>query len=374
MLEFVGDVELPPVAENAALPFVGVTTDGEPIPDLYQLNDDGAAVGRAVDAARRLLSRLDTAQRTSAVLPMDAIEWRMWSNAFLTFPEHGILLQEAPDSVRQAALDVIAATMSAPGYERTRSAMRLNGELGIVLGQYPDSLGEYCYRFTVFGEPSSGQPWGWQLAGHHVDVHAVFVAGQVVMTPCFLGVELEGEQLFGEHRRRARELMDCLSEPQRDRALLYGSMLSSELPAELAGIVDGRHRAGAGRDNVVLPYVGLSGDDLTPSQRGLLLELIDPYLETLPDQPRRHRRHQIERFLGQTHIAWIGTWDEGAPFYYRLHSPVLLVEYDNHAGIFLDNDEPEPYHVHTIVRSPNGGDYGRQLLRQHYEHHHESTS
>ena len=78
----------------------------------------------------------------------------------------------------------------------------------------------------------------------------------------------------------------------------------------------------------------------------------------------------MARHLGQTHLAWIGTWDEGAPFYYRVHSPVLLIEYDNHPGIFLDNDEPEPFHVHTIVRTPNGGDYGKDLLRQHYARHH----
>ena len=78
----------------------------------------------------------------------------------------------------------------------------------------------------------------------------------------------------------------------------------------------------------------------------------------------------MARHLGQTYLAWIGTCDEGAPFYYRLHSPVLLVEYDNNPGIFLDNAEPEPFHVHTIVRSPNGGDYGKDVLRQHYARQH----
>jgi hypothetical protein len=26
--------------------------------------------------------------------------------------------------------------------------------------------------------------------------------------------------------------------------------------------------------------------------------------------------------------------------------------------------------VHTVVRTPNGNDYGMALLRQHYERHH----
>jgi len=65
-------------------------------------------------------------------------------------------------------------------------------------------------------------------------------------------------------------------------------------------------------------------------------------------------------------------------FYYRVHSPVILVEFDHQRGIALANDEPSRDHIHTVVRTPNGNDYGRDLLRQHHErfdharadHHH----
>jgi len=147
-------------------------------------------------------------------------------------------------------------------------------------------------------------------------------------------------------------------------------MLAKDLPHELAGIVDGRHRAGAGRDNLVLPQVGLAGFDLTAGQRELLMALADPYLLNLPEAARAHRRSRLEHHLDHSFLSWIGAWQEGEAFYYRLHSPVVLIEYDNHPGIFLDNDEPEPIHVHTIVRTPNGGDYGKNLLRMHYEQHH----
>jgi hypothetical protein len=33
----------------------------------------------------------------------------------------------------------------------------------------------------------------------------------------------------------------------------------------------------------------------------------------------------------------------------------------------FDNDEPLRIHIHTVVRTPNGGDYGVDLLRQHHE-------
>jgi hypothetical protein len=198
------------------------------------------------------------------------------------------------------------------------------------------------------------------------------VNGHLVMTPTFLGCEFRAETLFGKHRSNALMFMDSLGPREQSKAQLYGSMLADELPHALAGIIDGRHRAGAGRDNLVLPYEGLRGDDLSAGQRELLTALVDVYLDALPQGPAREsRRREIEKHLDETHLAWIGEWDPDGPFYYRVHSPVVLIEYDNHPGIFLDNDIPEPFHVHTIVRTPNGGDYGKDLLRSHYEHEHD---
>jgi hypothetical protein len=44
----------------------------------------------------------------------------------------------------------------------------------------------------------------------------------------------------------------------------------------------------------------------------------------------------------------------------------VFIEFDHHAGVFLTNAEPAKFHVHTIVRTPNGNDYGIDLLRLHY--------
>ena len=41
-----------------------------------------------------------------------------------------------------------------------------------------------------------------------------------------------------------------------------------------------------------------------------------------------------------------------------------------HSGVFLTNREPAKFHVHTIVRTPNGNDYGVDLLRRHYRRSH----
>ncbi|WP_082984226.1 DUF3500 domain-containing protein [Mycobacterium sp. 1465703.0] len=50
-------------------------------------------------------------------------------------------------------------------------------------------------------------------------------------------------------------------------------------------------------------------------------------------------------------------------FYYRIQSPVIIVEFDHNSGLALSNPECERFHIHTLVRTPNGNDYGVQLVR-----------
>ena len=48
---------------------------------------------------------------------------------------------------------------------------------------------------------------------------------------------------------------------------------------------------------------------------------------------------------------------------------MILVEFDHQSGIVYENDTPSRDHIHTVVRTPNGNDYGKDLLRQHYALH-----
>jgi hypothetical protein len=48
---------------------------------------------------------------------------------------------------------------------------------------------------------------------------------------------------------------------------------------------------------------------------------------------------------------------------------VILIEFDHMPGIVYNNDTPSRDHIHTVVRTPNGNDYGKDLLHQHYARH-----
>jgi hypothetical protein len=56
--------------------------------------------------------------------------------------------------------------------------------------------------------------------------------------------------------------------------------------------------------------------------------------------------------------------------YYRIHRPVILIEFDhqqpaNLAAFVTDRKQPTRQNIHVVVRTPNGNDYGKDLLRQH---------
>ena len=109
---------------------------------------------------------------------------------------------------------------------------------------------------------------------------------------------------------------------------------------------------------------------MSPGQQELVVRLVGSFVSRMPAGPAGAKLAEVRRHLADTHVAWIGEAGADSPFYFRVHSPVVLAEYDNHPGVFLDFDQPEPFHVHTVVRTPNGNDYGMALLRQHYERHH----
>jgi Protein of unknown function (DUF3500) len=81
------------------------------------------------------------------------------------------------------------------------------------------------------------------------------------------------------------------------------------------------------------------------AQRRRVLALVERYLGLLPSGPLASRMTEIERHLAQTHFCWIGGTEDASPFYYRIQSPVVLIEFDHHIGVFLTNSEPQKFHV-----------------------------
>jgi hypothetical protein len=93
----------------------------------------------------------------------------------------------------------------------------------------------------------------------------------------------------------------------------------------------------------------------------LVTAISSEFLLYLPNQARRLRLELAESWYHETHFCWIGEYGNDDAFYYRIQSPVILVEFDHHSGVFLNNEDPAKFHIHTVLRTPNGGDYGMAI-------------
>jgi hypothetical protein len=357
--------------------FKGVTTDGAVVPDLYALEPNGAPADAMAAAVTALLALLSDEQRAATIFPVTSEQWRRWQNTELFVEHYGLRLDEVSDKLRQAVIDVLGASLSAKGLAMSRDVMRLNRFLGDLVGG-AQVLGEWSYNFCLFGTPAPGEPWGWQLFGHHLSLNCLVIDGQMVLTPIFMGAEpcfadtgpFTGTRLFQDEERCGLALVRSLSPLQQRHAILAPSLIGEGLPPGRRHFADGLHLGGAYQDNRVIPYEGITAASMSAAQQRGLLDLVAAYLVPLPPGPHQARLAEIERHLAATHFCWVGGFAESSTFYYRIQSPVVLIEFDHHAGVFLTNAEPAKFHVHTIVRTPNGNDYGIDLLRLHYAEAH----
>lgn len=361
--------------------FQGVTEDGTLRKGVHPFTParDGeeAPVAAMVTAARELLDALDAEGRNRIRHAVDAPEWQTWANPeFMQF-DTGLRLEFQSPEVQAKTLALMAASLSPEGYELAHGMMLINGFLGEVVG-LETLLNEFSYNIVLYGEPDLHAPWGWQLYGHHCAVSCLVVEGRMVLSPLFLGAEPNeidegphaGLSAFTERISLGTALMACLTPDQRRSATVYRQMVDPAMPPGRVHAGDERHLAGAFQDNRVIPFEGVRVSDLTGEAQNLVMDIVEQFVLPLPEGPRTARLREVREHLGETWFSWIGGHEPGDVFYYRVHSPVLIAELDHHCGVFLDYDTPQPFHIHTVLRTPHGNDYGRAYLRQWEEEGH----
>jgi len=363
------------LAENdAALaePFRGVTTDG--VATARDRIRTGMATEPIRDAAAGFLGLLATPTRVRLSFPLESNEWRAWFNPHINVYRHGVMLEELSTIQRNAFLDVLRVTLSSRGSAQARDIMRLNDLLAELTAR-PDDYGEWPYFVSFFGVPAADAPWGFQFDGHHLAINCVVVGDEIAMTPMFMGSEpcegrtgrFAGIRVLDVEERVGLDLIRSLDAHQQRVAIQYASIMPDAIPAHFRHPVDNLTQAGAFRDNAVIPYCGIRADGLSDAQRARLTDAIMAYVGWASDGYAAVKRDEVARHLDDTWFAWMGGTGPTDPFYYRLHSPVVLIEFEHLPGVAFDNPEPSRHQIHTILRTPNGGDYGADLLAEHHK-------
>ncbi|HKS56084.1 MAG TPA: DUF3500 domain-containing protein [Steroidobacteraceae bacterium] len=358
--------EMSRAAEKTGLAedFKGITTNGEPVRGLFPLRSTGVSTEPVRVATGKFLAALTDEQRRKTTFPVDDVEWRKWMNQSF-YVRQGVSFKEMSESQRSAAFALLGAALSAKGLKLSQDIMKLNHTLGELNNDNFVEYDEGLYWITVMGTPSPTQPWGFQLDGHHLIVNYFVLGDQVVMTPAFFGSEptyaaagkYRGTRVMKPEQDLGLVFMKSLTPEQRKAATLRASKTGNDNLTE------------AFKDNVALDYAGVPVRTLNAAQKRQLLTLIGLYVHNMRDDQARVRIDDVNARMDDTWFAWIGGSEPDSVFYYRIHSPVILIEFDHQKPANLRHLYPDaPYreHIHAVVRTPNGNDYGKDLLRQHY--------
>ena len=367
------------------------------------------------DAARAWLDLLSDEQRAvgqGAVPTNDAdandAERRRW---FYTPTDHGgLTMHQQRPAQQRAAMRLVATGLSEAGYVTVATTMGLENVLDRTEGfvaRFDRERGRDpgLYYLRVFGEPGGTGAWGWRFGGHHVSLNNLVVDGELVSTtPCFMGADPAASPLLGGAVHRplarvedlARELVRSLPGELAQRAVLLPKAPSDFVTAnrttvtagnrvvplvgiwrherfpddeeqaklqaasdaidEAAGFTDDDHRI---VEYTAMPK-GVPGSDLDTGQRELLHALLGTYFDRVPDSASPLAAYD-DVALDSVHVAWCGSLEPGAPHYYRLQGPRLLIEWDN--------TQRGANHAHSVWRDPQA-DFGLDVLARHRAAHH----
>jgi hypothetical protein len=334
------------------------------VPGLFALAQTGVSTEPVRKSAAAFVASLSELQRKKTLFAVTDDEWRRWDNRHFA-TRQGMGFFEMSEAQRKLALELMRESLSAKGLKQTRDVMNLNGTLGELTGNVAE-YSEWFYWITIMGEPSTTQPWGWQLDGHHVIINYFVLGDQVVMTPVFMGSEpvraeggkFRGTEVLQPEQDKGLALMKALNPSQQSVARIRKDKSGEDL------------LSAAYKDNLMLDYAGIRARELGAAQQAQLLGVIEEYVNNMKEGHARVRMSEVRKHLGETWFGWIGSTEADGVFYYRIQSPVILIEFDHQRPIALARSgTPTRNHIHTMVRTPNGNDYGKDLLRQHHQKH-----
>lgn len=312
-----------------------------------------AAAGMAA-AATAWLQSLEPAKREQAAFPIDAAERENWH--YVPRSRTGVRLGAMTGAQRDLARKLLAAGLSERGRLQVEAIVALENVLAEMEGS--NRRDPLLYYFTVFGPPGPDQPWGWRVEGHHLSLNFTLAAGRIAATPLFFGADpaevrldhpQQGRRALAQEEDLGRALVQSLDAGQRKAAVI-----ATRAPSDII----------TGADRAVQPLepAGLAFAQMTPEQQAQLRALVEVYAHRLgPELAGTELQKIATRGWDRVHFAWAGGLEPGEGHYYRIQGPAFVIEYDN--------TQDNANHIHTTWRKFDG-DFGRDLLREHYQRGH----
>jgi len=314
------------------------------------------AAALMAECASRFLAALDANQRGKATFPFDTDERMNWH--FIPKERKGLPLREMTAFQKNLASALLAAGLSQTGYIKAVTIMSLEDVLRILEKDSGEIRNPEKYYFSIFGVPSENGTWGYRVEGHHFSQNYTVVNGSVVDAPSFFGANpaevrqgpRKGLRTLAAEDDLGFELIRNLDEQQRKVAIVDSAAYADILTAA------SRKAALRGQPS------GLSGSKMNARQFDTLMALMEEYARNVPDDLVEARLAQINKAGRDISFAWSGGVDRGDPHYYRVQASTFLIE--------LDDTQDDANHIHSVWRD-FAGDFGEDLLKQHYQASHQ---
>lgn len=314
------------------------------------------------EAAQIWLSMLSEEQKALATYELTDEERENWHFVPKPFEGEemrgGLTLKDMSVDQRHLAYGLLSSGLSHRGYLTAVQIMSLEQVLWELENNDPkrDTM---MYYVSIFGEPGS-KSWGWRFEGHHLSLNFTISDGKVVSgTPSFFasnpGEILEGprkgQRVLAAEEDTARALVKALTEEQRAKAIFQEKAPRDILTSAEPTVTS-------------LGDAGLGWSELDKEQRQQLRELINVYVHRLRPEVAKDDLAAIKE-AGMENIvfAWAGGLEKGEQHYYRVQGPTFLLEYAN--------TQNNASHVHAVWRDFEG-DFGRDILKEHYQTHHKA--
>ncbi|MEX2244509.1 MAG: DUF3500 domain-containing protein [Fimbriimonadaceae bacterium] len=312
----------------------------------------------SVTSALGFLATLDKDRHDRAVMPFDSDYRTLWRYTPAT--RQGISWKDLDSSQTKLAQDFIRNEVGDLGSLRTELVRKVEQVLAEIEGSPRRDKDNYL--ITFFGVPSTQGKWGWRYEGHHISLNLTYDGNRrVSSSPQFFGSnpaevpigEHKGLRMLAKEEDLAIELLASLTEGQRKIAIISGQAPNEIFTAE-------NQRAARQGDQ------GITYDQLTPSQQKGLLALIRANAKSQKSPEITRRLTAIEKAgYDKIQFAWMGAPDRSAAHYYRIQGPTFLIEFDN--------SQNRANHIHLVWRDFEG-DFGRDVLKEHYEQHRSDKS
>jgi hypothetical protein len=211
------------------------------------------------------------------------------------------------------------------------------------------------YLVTFYGTPGKSSEWGWKFSGHHVALNFTVINDTVAFAPFFFGADpavvqqgaKKGFRAIKEEEDLALELINSFTTEQK------GKVIFQRRP--FADIVTTNSR-----QVTPLAPVGILLSEMSEAQYELGKRLIRCYLSSMPSPIAEMRMKKIAKEdMDSLRFGWAGATEPDKPHYYRIQGKTFLIEFDN--------AESNGNHIHLVWRDFNG-DFGADLLKEHYQH------